>query len=214
MLKREALALVGGLSNPSKMPCFGWSTPAQRCQVGSRLRAVAGSTCSSCYALKGQYVFPNVRDALERRYGLLMDALSDVQKCETFVDAFVTLLADVEYFRWHDSGDVQSLAHLELIAEVALRTPGCMHWLPTREYRYVRQYLDTYGAFPLNLTVRLSMHMVGQKPPSWGLPTSGVHVTGGDVYGAACPAYTQGGYCGDCRACWDPDVEHVSYPKH
>jgi hypothetical protein len=31
---------------------------------------------------------------------------------------------------------------------------------------------------------------------------------------ATCPAPSQGGKCGDCRACWDPKVKVVSYGKH
>ena len=35
-----ALEIVGGLSSPSKMPCHGYSIPAQKCMTGSKLRNV------------------------------------------------------------------------------------------------------------------------------------------------------------------------------
>lgn len=63
----EAYAIIGGLSNPSKMPWYAWSISAKHCITGSKLREVAGSTCSHCYACKGFYPLPIVQDAMERR---------------------------------------------------------------------------------------------------------------------------------------------------
>ena len=39
------------------------------------------------------------------------------------------------FFRWHDSGDIQDVKHLEDIVEVTRQTPEIMHWLPTLETR-------------------------------------------------------------------------------
>ena len=51
-------AIVGTLSEPSKMPTYAYSIPAKYCITGSKLRMIANSTCSKCYALKGRYIFP------------------------------------------------------------------------------------------------------------------------------------------------------------
>lgn len=59
---------IGTLSQPSKMPCYGFSISARRCNVGQRLAKVKGSVCAGCYALKGNYMFPVVQKALEKRY--------------------------------------------------------------------------------------------------------------------------------------------------
>ena len=120
--KKAALAFIGGLSKPSKMPCKGWSLPAFRCKIGTKLRAVINSVCSKCYAHKGMYVFPKVRACLERRFGILERALSDEMFREMFRAAFVRLLRDEEFFRWLDSGDIQSVAHLLLMADIARET--------------------------------------------------------------------------------------------
>ena len=213
---RQLADTVGGLSIPFKMPCYGWSIPAQTCRIGSKLRDVPGSTCGKCYALKGMYMFPSVRACLERRYDILISALSDPVKRQAFVDTFVSLLIGLQqtYFRWHDSGDLQSVEHLELLADIAERLPHVAFWLPTREYEIVKTYQKEYGDIPPNLTVRLSAHMIDGKVPSFNLTTSGVH-TGNLPDGATqCPAYTNDGACGPCRMCWEPDVPHVSYPLH
>lgn len=214
---------VGGLSEPSKMPDYSHSIPAKYCKVGSVLRKVLGSTCGGCYALKGRYVFPNVADALERRYRLLdnpawVDAMSELinalVKEREYVDSDGNTRTG-KHFRWHDAGDIQSVDHLRRIVLVALNTPTVSHWLPTREYRMVADYRKAYGEFPDNLTVRQSAHMIGKPGPlGYGLPVSSVTTTHTMPDASVCEAGTREGKCGPCRACWDVNVAHITYPKH
>ena len=215
---QQAWDIVGGLSKPSKMPSYGYSIPAKYCNVGSKLRLVEGSTCSKCYALKGRYVFPNVADCLERRYQSLNNPL--------WVDAMVHIINTLQlaFFRWHDAGDIQSIEHLHKIATVALLTPNTKHWLPTREYRIVKDYqsktyiiegqrhIPSVNTIPDNLTIRLSAHMVDTTPSSsFNLPTSTV-IKNTTPNTFICNAKTPQGKCGPCRACWSPTVANVAYP--
>ena len=211
--KKDAAAHIGGLSKPSKMPCDGWSIPAWECKVGSILRKIKGSVCAHCYALKGMYVFQNVKDAMMQRFAALTLALSNAAEREKFIAAFVKLLTGKPYFRWHDSGDIQSVEHLVLIADIARATPGTKYWLPTREAAIVRKFAESHTV-PDNLTVRVSAPMVDGKPLAVaGFPTSSVHKKGKAI-GEECGAYTRDGFCGPCRLCWDKTVENVSYPQH
>ena len=205
--------ITGGLSSPSKMPGFAHSIPAQACNVGSKLRAVAGSICSKCYALKGRYVFPNVKNAMSRRLENLSHPL--------WVDAMAFLInrkakKGNDVFRWHDSGDIQSLEHFENIAKVCEATPTVRHWIPTREYAVVGAFKDKHGTFPANLTVRLSALMLDGPLPSAAAERLGVTVSGvtSDAAKVTCPAYKQGGICGTCRACWNKEIQTIYYPKH
>lgn len=197
---------IGGLSSPSKMPCHGYSIPASECKLGSILQRINGTTCFNCYALKGRYVMPNVRAALARRFASL--------RSESWINDMVTVIRWKEksgYFRWHDSGDVQDLAHLENIVAVAERMPEITFWLPTREYSIVKEYLTTHGDFPVNLTVRISATKIDSEAPKLGLPTSGVS---SDASQANCRAPKQGNECLDCRLCWNRNVKHINYKKH
>jgi hypothetical protein len=208
----SALDVVGGLSKPSKMPGLAFGFSADKCLTGSKLRTVAGSVCADCYACKGMYRFPGVKAAHDRRWTRLQAALNSSSQREDYVTAFITLLAKQSWFRWHDSGDLQSVAHLELIADIARATPHVRHWLPTREYRMVKAFLKT-ATCPENLNIRLSAHMVDQTTPGLaGCTTSAVYAQ--DPPGYACPARSQGNQCGSCRACWDPHVPLVTYSKH
>mgnify|MGYP001201155174 CR=1 FL=1 len=203
----ELLAIVGGLSKPSKMPGYAYGIPAQACKVGSLLRTVKGSTCSKCYALKGMYVFPVVRAAQSRR----MESLSDPVWILAMTELISRRTKSVPFFRWHDSGDLQSLEHLSKIVEIAKNLPEVSFWLPTRETATVKEFLANIGIFPTNLCVRISAPMIGRTPEKIA-GTVGSSVE--DTSGFSCPAPKQGNACGDCRACWNPKVENVSYHAH
>ena len=210
MTPQIAKQITGGLSKPSKMPGFAYSIPAQACNVGSRLRSVQGSICSKCYALKGRYVFGNVKKALQRRLASLVHS--------EWVEAMVFQInqTGINVFRWHDSGDIQNLEHLERIAQVCRLTPAVRHWLPTREYALVTAYKEKHGAFPDNLNIRLSAYMVDGPLPDGAANRLGVTMSGvtSDPQKVSCPAYKQGGVCGSCRACWDKNQAVIFYPKH
>jgi len=202
MLKKEAKEITGGLSAPSKMPGPSFNLPAVACITGAKLVNVKGSTCSGCYALKGRYRFQNVRDAMTRRLAKLHDP--------RWIESMVTLIDNAPVFRWHDSGDIQSVQHLKNIFEVCKRTPGTSHWLPTRESRFLK--LMDPEVVPKNLKIVLSDHMNDQRvPPSWWPYTSGV-TTNHEL--VTCPASSQGNKCLDCRKCWDRNTKRVIYGKH
>jgi hypothetical protein len=205
-----AKQITGGLSKPSKMPGYAYSIPAQECKKGSELRKIKGSVCEKCYALKGRYVFPNVKAALYRRF----ESLNHPQWSEAM--AFQINQAGINVFRFQDSGDLQSLEHLERIAQVCRLTPDVRHWLPTREYALVTAYKEKHGAFPANLNIRLSAYMIDGPLPTGAAERLGVTVSGvtSDPSKVTCPAYKQGGVCGSCRACWDKNTKVVFYPKH
>ena len=200
MKTNEALNLVGGLSKPSKMPGFAYGIPAKECKTGAKLQQVKGSTCYNCYALKGCYMFPVVQAAQYKR----LDSI----KHPAWINAMSMLINSkkTKFFRWHDSGDVQSVKHLAKIFEVCRRSPDVQHWMPTRE-AWVKPYLSRA---PKNLVIRFSMPMVDQEAAeSW--PHTSTVVSGP---GRTCPAPEQDNACGSCRACWDPSVRNVAYGKH
>ena len=201
MLKKEAREITGGLSAPNKMPGPSINLPAWNCITGVKLQAVKNSVCAGCYAMKGRYRFPNVREAMDRR----LQALTDPR----WVDAMVTLIKDQPWFRWHDSGDIQSVEHLKNIFLVCKRTPGTRHWMPTREAQFLKD-IDP-DTVPPNLIIRMSSHMIGQGPVKQWSWTSTVSTA---PEARTCPAPDQGNECRDCRACWDRNIKNICYGKH
>ena len=199
MNTKEAWALVGGLSKPSKMPGWSIGIPAKECKTGSKLRLIPNSVCSECYALKNCYMFKVVQEAQYRR-------LEAIQHPD-WVLAMSTLINSKkpDVFRWHDSGDVQDVQHLEKIFEVCKLTPAKRHWMPTRE-AWIKDHMKDA---PANLVVRFSSPMVDQGPVKSWANTSTV-----STKSRTCPAPDNNNECGSCRACWDPLVKNIEYGKH
>jgi hypothetical protein len=198
---KEANKITGGLSAPGKMPEGSYNLPASACKTGAKLREVPGTPCYKCYAFKGRYNFPNVKDALSRR----LESITDPQ----WVEAMAVLIKGKKHFRWHDSGDIQSVDHLKKIFQICDLTPDTMHWLPTQE----RQFLPLPGSkIPKNLIIRLSNAKNDTKPgKAWSHWST---VVTKPRAGHICPAPKQGNQCGSCRACWSKDVKEVQYKIH
>lgn len=211
MNKAQAKLVAGSVTSTSKMPCNSYSLPTVACITGFKMSKIAGSICSTCYANKGNYVqyANNIEPAQHAR----LDSLTS----DLWVSAMAAHIGSDSYFRWHDSGDLQGLWHLEKIAQVAELTPNCMHWLPTREYSMVKEYIAKHGQLPKNLIVRLSAMYVDKAvtiPASLqnqaNVTVSNVHTT--IAIGFECQSSKQGGKCLDCRACWS--TKPVSYKIH
>jgi hypothetical protein len=185
------------------MPGLAYGLPAKECKVGSVLAKVPNSVCANCYALKGRYRFDNVQNAQYRRLATL--------KHPRWVEAMAFLIQNkqVDYFRWHDSGDLQDMQHLLSIVEVAVSCPETRFWLPTREKALIHEFLRTGRSFPSNLVVRVSGAMIDGPAPT-GFPNTSTVVSSKP----SCPAPGQGNECRDCRACWEPGVANVSYKVH
>ncbi len=205
--KGIAVKIAGSLGKPSKMPGLSYGISATLCKVGAKLAKVAGSTCEGCYALKANYSYPSVQKAHAKR----AESLSSV----SWADAMVYQIKHSKetFFRWHDSGDLQSFQHLLDIVRIAEALPKVRFWLPTREKGLINQFMRAFGDFPVNLTVRVSAAMVDGKPPEGFDCTSTVHEKG-EAFGFECEAYKRGNQCGECRECWNRDTKNVSYRKH
>lgn len=223
---------IGGLSNPSKMPWWAWGISAWDCITGSKLHTAEGTICEGCYSLKGRNLFPAVQKAQKRRLRKYRQLGS-----ELWVSYMTELLRrkaeraphEFSWFRWFDSGDLQSAVMFHDICVVARCTPQIRHWLPTRESRIL---LDGFRAGvrpPQNMTVRWSNTRVDEwKPISaelahYGVVASMVHRSSDVIpeHGYECPAKKHGGTCDhptdpylNCRACWGRGTALVSYEWH
>jgi hypothetical protein len=207
---KEAIEIVGGLSSPSKMPCHSYNLPAKNCNIGSKLRNVPNSVCNKCYAFKGFYNYPNAKNAMQRR----LQSLTHPK----WVEAMTFIINKVEksgYMRLHDSGDIQSISHLENICQIAKNLPNIKFWLPTKEVSIVSEFLKS-NTIPENLNVRISGFMIDQIPAESLIKKLGVVSSGvtQDLNKVNCPSSKQENMCLDCRKCWSSEVKVIWYKKH
>ena len=209
----KAILDMPKLSNPSKMPCYSMSIPAQACKVGSILANIVGTVCSDCYALKGMYMFPDAKKLREHNLKLIQDNLAQ------WVVYSIILIGKSSlkngYFRWFDSGDLQDVNHLKAIIEIALALPTIQFWMPTKEHNLLKDVFIRQGIVcPDNLIIRLSSNYIDQAPSTDKFLTSTVYSHGNQPIGQQCIAPSQDGKCLDCRACWNKSVQTISYAQH
>lgn len=163
--------------------------------------------CKGCYATTGNYRYPNVKAPR-------LHNQQDWQRLE-WADDMVQELDSDRYFRWFDSGDMYALGLAEKMLDVMIRTPWCMHWVPTRMHKFpkFRDVLQRMQALP-NVMVRFSSDSVTGEY---------IHGTHGSVIvpdasfktaAKLCRAYEHGGKCNKCRACWDKSIPVIAYPAH
>ena len=97
--------------------------------------------------------------------------------------------------------------------EICKLTPNVKHWLPTREYKIVRDFLH-WESFPSNLTVRLSAHKIDEKPPKTSECQTSTVNKDKPALGVQCESFKQDNKCLDCRLCWDKSIDNISYKYH
>ena len=218
MLIKEAVKHTHSLSETSKLPGKSIGISAFDCNIGMKLAKVEGTVCEECYAFRNFYLMPTTKIAHDKRLQLMLED----PLWEDAMTVQVRILK-MPYFRWFDSGDLQSVYNLERIVRVCERTPSIHHWLPTKEYQLVAEFLLKGGKIPENLSLRLSGYKFDDPPPKFRyghvlsqLQTStATHLDENEqpvaVHGHLCPAHWQKGECGDCRACWNKEVPNVTY---
>lgn len=206
---KQARDIAGTLGKPSKMPGFAYGISAFNCKTGSKLANVKGSVCEGCYARKANYKYPSVMIAHQKREANLGSAewqaamILQIEKSNT------------QYFRWHDSGDLQSTGHLKAIVNIALALPQVQFWLPTKEKGMLATAKRAGLDIPANLTIRLSAAMIDSEAVNREL-TGNVSLVQDKVelQGYHCKAPEQNGKCESCRACWDKSIQTIVYFKH
>ena len=160
-------------------------------------------------------MFNNVQTALHKRLDAL---LSDTYTWQRLLTELIDRKEKSGYFRWHDSGDIQSPEHLSAINNIAFALPHIKFWIPTREFSVVKEWVKTNDIAP-NLIIRISANLIGQtlRRPSIGstnLTTSSVGATQTISGNKNCPAPQQDNQCKDCRSCWDHQVSNINYTLH
>lgn len=125
-------------------------------QVMDELMTVVPAKCLNCYAMGGNYIYPDVKQAQLRRsrwftegkdgdvVNDLVDAISHAGReyCDKEIPGECTFIPNVpaKYFRLFDSGDFNSVRDVEIWTEVARRLPDVKFWAPTTAHETCKGY--------------------------------------------------------------------------
>ena len=195
------------ISKTSKMPCKSWSLEAiATCPASKGEDGELVDACKGCYATTGFYL---MKDSINLR-----EHNKEDWKREEWVSEMVYELRKQTYFRWFDSGDVAWLKLAKKIYQVCEQTPHVRHWIPTRMYKFpkFKAILDKLNELP-NVRVRFSSDSIEGSFTKEHASTI-IPYADSPIEAFICEAYSRGGKCGECRACWHKDVPMIAYVAH
>lgn len=188
------------ISKTSKMrvngkPVKSFSLPAGASCPGSKDAEV----CKSCYAKSGFYHMPVVKNVREHN--------KEVYKTPEFVDNMVKIIGKDKYFRFFDSGDIETPVLAKKIYEIIKATPNTKYWLPTRcdTIPRINCIINDIKTLP-NVAVRLSANNLGLSKPERDGVNSYV-INPSDISEAKanginiCPVTTPGSTQKSCDSC-------------
>jgi len=148
---------LGHISKTYKMPCYSWSLSAFDCVFTDPI------CIKICYAKNHHYNFQNVKDALHKNKTSYLD--------RNWVRNFTKFLIqiDAKFFRWFDSGDLETIVLLEKICKVVDNSKQVKFWLPTRARDILESYYEANNKVKLNklhpnLTIRFSASDIDTDP--------------------------------------------------
>ena len=216
---KQARSITGGISNRNrKMPFYSYGLSVKNCITGSKLAKIKKinkiPTCKLCYAKRNMYNTQAVKKAHAKR-------LKGIQhpyfvKAMTYeINHLTKNQTQKKYFRWHDSGDLQSIKHLLKLIKIALNLPNIKFWLPTNERKFIRTYLKYKKVFPINFNERISSIFIDQEPTKkHNFNTSSLFKNIKPINSKICYSFKRHNQCGNCRACWSKNISNIAYKSH
>ena len=103
--------------------------------AGITCRADAPCKKSGCYAMKGNWLFPNVRNSLQEN----LDAYLNNPKL--YFESIATQTALARFVRWHSSGDIVNDKYFEGMCKVARKNKEVHYLCFTKKYEIINNYL-------------------------------------------------------------------------
>jgi len=209
------------LSNPSKLNSQAFPLPVNDEVCIGRKDKDTGellAKCSKCYAdNRGFYAMP---DTIRVRVDNLNIIKENIEVFIFFMIGKLNRKKNKE-FRWFDSGDIFSIEFLKALIEICQKTPNTIHWIPTTTWNYPdKEFLALLQVLQALPNVRLRASNEGSIPtlPKGLYPLQSVVVkeikeksTKELFY---CPASKQSGKCGNCNACYNPNISTIAYLEH
>lgn len=112
--------------------------------------------CSKgCYALRGRYLFSNVKERHIHNYEAYMtNPAAYFEDIKKFIN---NGLVSYSYFRWHASGDIVDRQYFAGMVDVAKSLPRTSFLVFTKKFEIVNNYMSlNKGEIPTNLHVVFS----------------------------------------------------------
>lgn len=176
----------------------------------------ANAPCKKgCYALKGNWLFANVKESLNNN---LKEFIDDGEK---FFNDIINYLNNNDiiyrFFRWFSAGDIVNNTFFKGMIKVAESCPQTKFLCFTKKFELVNNYLNNGGKLPNNLKIVFSAWDNTFKVDNpHNLPMTYVYFKdksrNADIPEFSIPCT---GSCKECKACWSLEKgQSVYFNQH
>ena len=177
----------------------------------------AGITCredapcrkSGCYAIKGHWLYQNVKNSLQEN----LDAY--VNNPSLYFDSIASQTALARFVRWHSSGDIVDAKYFEGMCKVARKNKATHYLCFTKKFEIINEFLASGKKIPRNLNVVFSAWSDWIPDNPYNLPTT--YVYGKNFNNELIPkdSIPCVGKCESCQSCWTlKKGQSVYFTKH
>lgn len=168
----------------------------------------------SCYALKGNWCYKNVKESLKHNLDLF------IQNPKKFFNSIIDFLNNddvvFKFFRWFSAGDIVNDEFFEGIIKVAKKCKNTKFLCFTKKFDIVNRWLDKNKVLPKNLNVVFSGWDENFKIDNpYNLPTTYVYFPKQKNKHIPEFAIPCKGSCKSCKSCWILKLhQSVYFNKH
>jgi len=185
---------------------------------------VQSEICKSCYAKSGPISYKNSKNLYMNNYETIQKRGLDF--FEQWLEMAI-VNAETKYFRFHSVGDIFAYDYLQSILNVCQSLHYVNFWLPTHNYKLLRQAIRQNVKFPSNLSINISSIRGTNQAEKASKIISFAKKNGVNFYHAymvprkskpqknifLCPASTgERKSCTLCRHCWTGG--NVQFAQH
>ena len=154
-----------------------------------------------CYATKGNFTFPNVKESHINNLACFID---NPKKYFDDIIAYLNGLVSYRYFRYHSSGDIVNEEYFEGMIRVAKKCKSVKFLCFTKKFEIINNYLANGGKIPSNLHIVFSAWDKNFKVDNpYNLPMTYVDFKNKElnpnIPELAIPCV---GKCYECQSCW------------
>lgn len=177
--------------------------------AGITCRADAPCRKSGCYAMKGHWLYQNVKNSLQENLDAYMNNPS------LYFDSIASQTALARFVRWHSSGDIVDAKYFEGMCKVARKNKATHYLCFTKKFEIINDFLASGKKIPRNLSVVFSAWSDWIPDNPYNLPTA--YVYGKNFNNDMIPkdSIPCVGRCESCQACWTlKKMMSVYFCKH
>lgn len=177
--------------------------------AGITCRADAPCRKSGCYAMKGHWLYQNVKNSLQEN----LDAY--INNPSLYFDSIASQTALARFVRWHSSGDIVDDKYFEGMCKVARKNKATHYLCFTKRFEIINDFLVSGKKIPKNLSVVFSAWSDWIPDNPFNLPIT--YVYGKNFNNDLIPkdSIPCVGRCESCQSCWTlKKGQSVYFKKH